>query len=276
VAVEDLDENALNIYTDGSSYSSPRRGGAGFLFITADEDGEPVVHEHSPPGWTGATNNQMELQAAIEALDMATGRHSPVDPEAYGRKIVIRTDSQYVVDNFRTALYEWSGNGWVTKTGAPVANARQWKALVKLTRRAARLHKHVEVKWVKGHRKDPHNKRADKLAKRSAQNPGGGTIRPAAVRRKLSPNKVEVGSVRMEGQMETIRVVVDEYLPAPHRCYRYMYEVVNDASPHYQRVDKITSDAALRAGHTYVVRVNEDQGNPRIEELLEEIVKDGE
>jgi len=78
----------------------------------------------------------------------------------------------------------------------------------------------------------------------------------------------------MEGQVATIHIIVDEYLRSPHRCYRYMYEVMDEDSPYYQRVDKITFHVMLRAGHTYSVRFNGDQGNPRVEELLAEIDDD--
>lgn len=60
--MEQLDDKALNIYTDGSSYSSPRVGGVGFMFIAVDDEGEQETHEECPPGWQGASNNQMELQ----------------------------------------------------------------------------------------------------------------------------------------------------------------------------------------------------------------------
>jgi hypothetical protein len=133
----------------------------------------------------------------------------------------------------------------------------------------------VQIMWVKGNGKDEFNQRADRLARQSAKAPAEQTIRPARVRRKKSPNKVQVGSVRMERQVLTIRIVVDEFLPAPHKCYRYMYEVMDEESSFYQRVDKITSDVVLSAGHTYSVRVNSDEGNPRIEEMFEEIIEPG-
>lgn len=76
--MEQLDDKALNIYTDGSSYSSPRVGGVGFMFIAVDDEGEQETHEESPPGWKGASNNQMELQACIEALRIATGGRPPL------------------------------------------------------------------------------------------------------------------------------------------------------------------------------------------------------
>lgn len=89
--MEQLEEKALNIYTDGSCYESPRMGGVGYLFVSVDEQGQPRIHEECPPGWRSATNNQMELQACIEALSLALGRHSPIDMAKFD-KIVIRTD----------------------------------------------------------------------------------------------------------------------------------------------------------------------------------------
>lgn len=69
-------ENALNIYTDGSCYSGPRRGGIGIIFITIDEAGNEVVEEIELPGYQQATNNQMELMACIKALERACTHES--------------------------------------------------------------------------------------------------------------------------------------------------------------------------------------------------------
>ena len=267
--VENLDDDALHIYTDGSSYSEPRAGGTGFLFIAVDEEGNAQIREDSPHGWRGATNNQMELQACIEALNIATGRHPP-----FGRsfpKIVIRTDSKYVAENLGTAIHVWSANGWKTKAGGPVLNTPQWKELLSLIRRASRARTRVEIRWVKGHKDDVYNQRVDELAKQSAKRASKPNIRPARARRKLSPQRAVIGSVRAEGQVVTVRVIVEEYLRAPHRCFRYMYEVMDEDSPYYQRVDWLTADVVLRVGHTYSVRLNADPGNPRIDDLLAEI-----
>ena len=50
------------------------------------------------PGYVGATQNQMELEAPIQGLKLATGRHPPFDPSRY-RRIVIKTDATYVAEN---------------------------------------------------------------------------------------------------------------------------------------------------------------------------------
>jgi hypothetical protein len=49
------DDDALNIYTDGSMLPGPRRGGAGLLFVVVDDEGEWREREEVLPGWAGAT-----------------------------------------------------------------------------------------------------------------------------------------------------------------------------------------------------------------------------
>jgi hypothetical protein len=75
----------------------------------------------------------------------------------------------------------------------------------------------VEAKWVKGHGKDPLNKRVDRLAKQSAKTATTRRLGHQRVRRKKSPLQTELGSVRMEGQTTTIRIITDKWLPSPHQ-----------------------------------------------------------
>jgi len=64
-------ENALNIYTDGSSLPHPRSGGIRIRFVTDDAQGEEVIENVELPGYKNATNNQMELYACVAALKEA-------------------------------------------------------------------------------------------------------------------------------------------------------------------------------------------------------------
>src|SRR4051794_7944495 len=111
-----LDEHTLLVYTDGSSYSGPRRGGIGMLFVGVGEDGRELVHEESPPGFLGATNNQMELKACIEALALVISRMPPIDASRY-RKVVLLTDSLYLAENFGNARFYWPQNRWLKRSG---------------------------------------------------------------------------------------------------------------------------------------------------------------
>jgi ribonuclease HI len=266
-----LSENALHIYTDGSQLNRPRRqGGIGFVFVGVDSEGQPDTRQVAPPGWKGATNNQMELQACVEALKIATGNHCPVSLEALN-KVVVHSDSLYLVDNYPKAAYEWSRNRWRKRDDSPVRNQTQWKEIVGLARRLDRMNMRLEFEWVRGHAGDPHNEAADELADASAKAMSERVLRPARVRRKLSPRKCKPGCVKLCGQVETIRIVTDEYLPSPHDCFAVMYEVVDQASADFELVDKATSEELLSAGHTYEVRFSEGQGNPRVVEVLEEL-----
>jgi ribonuclease HI len=267
--MEYLDERDLHIFTDGSSYSGPRRGGVGILFVTTNEAGEEQVDDYPRPGYEGATNNQMEIQACIVALQALATRRGPVDPKKY-RQIVIWSDSMYVVNGFQSAQSSWPLNDWNTRSGNPVANATQWRELIKV---AGRAHRRVEIRWVKGHKSSKHNKAADKLAKQSSKDQPGQRVGHARVRRKKTSRSTEIGSVRLTGQRLTIRIVAEDYLPV-QKMNKWTYEVMSKKSPYYGFIDVIyaRADMTLRAGHTYQVRMNDDTMTPRITKVFREVV----
>jgi ribonuclease HI len=263
-----LDDQAVNVFTDGSSLPSPRRGGTGICIVTVDDAGHEVINSIQPQGYMGATNQQMELMACIQSLRELRGRYSPVDLTRF-RKVVIWTDSQYVADNVYRATFVWPANRWLGAEGGPIVNAKLWK---ELTKEIHKVGKRVEIRWLKGHSsKHPHNKTADKLAKRSAKGVLQAPLEPMRVRRKLSEKPSVAGSIVPAGQRITIRVVTDRRLPV-QRIYRYKIEVISSDSPYHGNVDDFSSDIMLSAGHTYEVQLNDNPKNPRIECLYSEIV----
>lgn len=263
-----LDERAINVFTDGSSLPAPRRGGTGICFVTVDDDGGEVIDTIQPQGHQGATNQQMELLACIQALRELRGKRPPVDVARFN-KVVIHSDSQYVVNNVPNALYTWQTNGWYGSEGSPVVNADLWKDLIREIFKASTR---VDFKWVKGHSaKNPHNKVADKLAKGSAKGALREPLAPVRVRRKLSDKQSVAGSIVPEGQRVTIRVVVDRWLRL-QRMYHYKIEVVSLDSPYCGNVDDFSSELMLNAGHTYDVRLNDNPKNPRIEDVYGEVI----
>lgn len=263
--MDTIDENAINVYTDGSQYSRPRVGGVGIRFVTVGSDGHEVTDDHELPGYPGATNQQMELKACIEALALLGRGRVAFDPDEFN-KVVIKTDSMYVFENFNAAKYSWPANKWRTRDGTPVANAQLWKDL---TKRAAGLRKRVDIRWVPG-KSSPHTRAADKLAKGSAKRAVNAPLTVTSIRRKKSDRTVDIGSVRLAGQRLTIRIVTDEYLRV-QRSWKYKYEVMSKASPYFGFVDVAYSDDLLRAGHTYHVRFNDNTRNPRIEKVFREV-----
>lgn len=266
--MEYRDERDLNIYTDGSAYQGPRRGGVGILYVVVDDDGTERVEDYPRPGYAGATINEMEVLAATEALTALVTRRAPVSAATF-RRVVIWTDSMYLFNGYARARSSWPTNGWMTHDGNPVLNAKLWKELVRV---AGRVGRPVEIKWVKGHKTSVHNKAADKLAKRSAKQQTGRRASVVKVRRKKTAKSVELGSVGMQGQRLTIRVITDEYLVV-QGFNKYKYEVMSKASEFFGLVDVIYSQKGLvlSAGHTYFVRVNRDQRAPRIEKVFREV-----
>jgi len=114
-------------------------------------DGETVVKERELKGGEKATtNNQMELMAAISALETLE-RPS---------KITVVTDSAYVKNGVTGWIFGWKKNGWKTAAKKPVKNVELWQRLD-----AAQARHDVTWQWVKGHAGHPENERADELAR---------------------------------------------------------------------------------------------------------------
>lgn len=141
-------DKSVTIYTDGACSGNPGPGGWGALLQYGDTTKELSGHaEHT-------TNNQMELQAAIEALN-ALKRPSIV---------TLYTDSTYVLQGITEWLPGWKARGWRTANKKPVKNVDYWQALD-----AAAARHTVTWKWVKGHSGHPGNERADSLATSAIQ-----------------------------------------------------------------------------------------------------------
>lgn len=240
------------------------------MFVTVDADGEELVDTYPVFGVEGATNQQMELYAAIEALRLLATKRAPVQTDGW-RKIVIWTDSMYLVDGYPSAVFTWPNQRWMTRDGNPVANTELWKELV---RNAWRTGRPVELKWVKGHKHSAHNKAADKLARQSADVQIGRHLSVTKARRQTTAASVSVGSVAMLRQRLRIRIVTSEYLPT-QRLSKLKYEVLSRASDFCGCIDIIyaAEEMDVSAGHIYDVRVNNDQSRPRIAKLFREVIK---
>ena len=259
-----FDNDILTVWTDGSSYSKPRRGGVGFRFIFPENCAEKPK-EFSPPGYKGTNNIQSELQACILALGEA--RRFLKKNKCF-KKIIIYTDCEFISNNYMNALYHWSvgKHKWTKKDGSPVANYRLWKTLVSHMRN---IHIRVDIKYTKGHSKDENNKKVDKLAKRSAKNAKFNPLVPTVVRRKRSPYSVDIGSVKMDGQKILIRIIVSME-KTYQGDYKYKYEVIAKKNKFFQLVDIIYSKKVLKPGHSYLVIVNKDQKLPQIVKVIKE------
>lgn len=134
----------VEIWIDGACSGNPGPGGWGAVLRYGGKERELSGAEPE------TTNNRMELQAAIAAL------------EALKRPcaVVLTTDSQYVKGGITSWIFGWKRNGWKTADKKPVKNIDLWQAL------DAAIQRHqIEWKWVKGHAGHPENERADELAR---------------------------------------------------------------------------------------------------------------
>ncbi|GAA0377273.1 ribonuclease HI [Bacillus horti] len=134
----------IEIYTDGACSGNPGPGGWAAVLLYGEHVKElSGGHEHT-------TNQRMELQAAISALDALK---APCDVKLY-------SDSAYMVNCFQQNWHvKWVANGWKNSKGKPVENQELWKQLLTLTD----THK-VEFIKVKGHADNKWNNRCDELA----------------------------------------------------------------------------------------------------------------
>ena len=134
----------VTIYTDGACSGNPGPGGWGAILIWNGKEKE------ISGGASETTNNRMEMQAIIEALN-ALKRPCQVR---------IHSDSALIINAFKKRWIDsWQKKGWRKADKKPVENRDLWEKMLKA------MDRH-DVKWVKvkGHSGDAINDRADHLA----------------------------------------------------------------------------------------------------------------
>jgi len=141
-----MSNKKVTIYTDGAAKGNPGRAGWGAVFISGNNIFEMGGRsEH-------ATNNQMELTAAIEALKY-------IKKEKLDSDVEIVSDSKYVILGITEWIFGWQKNNWKNAAKKPVLNRELWEELYSLVQ-------DINPKWtyVKGHNEDKYNDRADLIA----------------------------------------------------------------------------------------------------------------
>jgi ribonuclease HI len=135
---------AVTIYTDGGADPNPGAGGWAAILIDPASGKAREISGGEPR----ATNNRMELTAAIRAL------------EALKRpcRVHLFTDSLYLRKGITEWLPGWIARGWRRKEGE-LQNEDLWRRLAELIREHQ-----IRWDWVKGHAGNRWNERADQLA----------------------------------------------------------------------------------------------------------------
>src|ERR1700675_809867 len=119
------------VYADGSCLGNPGPGGWAAVIVKPGGVSNTIFG-----GDPATTNNRMELTAAIEGLRIIPN----------GTRVVLRTDSQYVVKTMTL--------GWKRRQ-----NVDLWAQIA-----PAAEQRDVRFEWVEGHAGDPLNEEADRVA----------------------------------------------------------------------------------------------------------------
>ena len=118
----------IKVYTDGSCIGNPGNGGWAFVVINEKDISYRAGFERN------TTNNQMELMAAIKAIEFLDKYND----------INLNTDSNYVRQGITNWILNWKRNNWKTSTKKAVKNRELWERLDKLN-----LSKNIIWSWVK-------------------------------------------------------------------------------------------------------------------------------
>lgn len=138
----------IKVYTDGSCLGNPGNGGWAFVVINEKDISYRAGFERN------TTNNQMELMAAIKAIEFLDKYND----------INLNTDSNYVRQGITNWILNWKRNNWKTSTKKAVKNRELWERLDKLN-----LSKNISWSWVKAHNVDEFNNQVDQLARQAAE-----------------------------------------------------------------------------------------------------------
>ncbi|WP_288685074.1 ribonuclease HI [uncultured Brachyspira sp.] len=139
-----MQKDNIIIYTDGGCRGNPGIGAWGAILLSEKhnlrlEIGESEEH---------TTNNKMEMQAAIKALERLKHSHN----------IKLYSDSAYLVNGMNSWIYSWKKNNWIKSDRKPVENKDYWLKLIELSKKHS-----IEFIKVKGHSSNKENNRADEI-----------------------------------------------------------------------------------------------------------------
>jgi ribonuclease HI len=142
------------IYCDGASKGNPGPGGYGAIILINAKVHELGGYEKH------TTNNRMELQAAIKALEYVASTLDSSEQDSSSSKIIIYTDSSYLINGATKWLHGWIRNNWITSLKKEVLNKDLWEKISELVNNSP------AIKWIHvgGHVGIAGNERVDEIA----------------------------------------------------------------------------------------------------------------
>ena len=146
------------VYVDGSCVGNGSNGAkAGIGLFWGDNHPWNISNALAQEDGEVLTNNKAELRAAIRAIEIAR--------EHNVAKLVINSDSKYVVLGITQWIHQWQKNSWKNSNGEKVKNKEDWTKLLGLVEDSD-----VDIIWnhVPGHSGVAGNEEADALAVQGA------------------------------------------------------------------------------------------------------------
>lgn len=155
----------IMIWGDGGSHNNGKYKGIGACATVIVSKGlyPELGKKEISKGFTGTTNNEMELLAVINGLSEIVDRISDIEDNS---TITVTSDSAYVINCINQCWYvKWRMNGWRNSNNQPVANKDLWENLLEKYEFIRSNLKIDEIKFVhvKGHNGNLWNERCDKL-----------------------------------------------------------------------------------------------------------------
>ena len=149
IALVHLDESCL-----GNGREGENPGGYGGLIEARTRPGiqRRDFYGHTP----ATTNNRMALTGATTALKILAAKDVRM-------RVLIVSDSEYLVKGMRLWAPSWEARGW-KRSGGPIENLPLWQDLLGTARRHE-----VQWTWVRGHAGHPKNEYVNDLAVAAAR-----------------------------------------------------------------------------------------------------------
>jgi ribonuclease HI len=142
-------KNTTVIFCDGACSGNPGPGGWGAIVATPDGHVKELAGSEKI-----TTNNRMELLGSITSLSSIK--------DVPGR-VILCTDSVYVIRGITQWIFGWRKKGWKTAEGKEVANQELWEDLSKVVQARGKANG-IDWKFVRGHSGIPGNERCDEVA----------------------------------------------------------------------------------------------------------------
>jgi ribonuclease HI len=263
------DPYAITVHVDGSAFDNPGGEGgiAGIVEFPDNLKREPETIFQQ--GYEETTNQRMELQACIEALEWTRANAQLLGVS----RVIIVSDSMYLCEQYRRAQY-WKKDNWRNREGRPVDNADLWERILFLI---PKLGVRMEIQYEEG-KSTPLGREVDKKAKQAAKGPGkikDSGFRGGEISRTRLPGEA-AAMFEACGQETVIRI----YRKIPlfqfkRKDCKIIFESVSEetgksTSKHFAYTSHEIEDG-LHRSHLYRVRFNDNPQYPIIETVIEEV-----